>query len=56
VAGGGGTDLMLWFQLQRGGDEMKYCQKIKRKQPSHLGYMGRKCDMMCQRRPEERWH
>jgi hypothetical protein len=56
VAGGGGADLMLQFQLERGGDEMKCCQKIKVKQPSRLGSMGRKRDMMWQRRSEERWH
>jgi hypothetical protein len=26
------TDSMLWFWLEKGGDDMKCCQKIKRMQ------------------------
>jgi hypothetical protein len=38
MAGGGGADSMLRFQLERGGDVMK------RRQGARLGSMGRKCD------------
>jgi hypothetical protein len=44
VADGSGADSMLQFQLKRGGDGIKHCQKMKRRQRAHLGYMGRKCD------------
>jgi hypothetical protein len=46
VVGSSGADLMLWFQLERGGDGTKRCWKIKRRQRAHLGLMGRKRDMM----------
>jgi hypothetical protein len=42
VADGGGADLMLQFQLERGGDGTKWCRKMKRRQRAHLGSMGRK--------------
>jgi hypothetical protein len=29
VANSGGADSMLWFQLERGGDETKCYQKMK---------------------------
>jgi hypothetical protein len=40
---------MFQFQLDRGGDVMKHCQKIKRKQRAHLSLMGMKHDMARQR-------
>jgi hypothetical protein len=45
VACGGGADSMLQFQLERGGDRTKRCQKMKWRQRTHLGSMGRKRDM-----------
>jgi hypothetical protein len=42
--GGGGTDSMLRFQLERGGDGSKRYQKMKRRQRARLGSMGRKRD------------
>jgi hypothetical protein len=59
VAGGGGADLILQFWLGRGGDGMKHCQKMKRRQRARLGSMGRRHDMtqrhgLCQ--PKERRH
>jgi hypothetical protein len=45
VAGGSGIDSMLRFQLERGGDGMKFCRKMKRKQRAHLGSIGRKHGM-----------
>jgi hypothetical protein len=47
---------MLQFQLERGGDEMKHCCKMKRRQRVHLGSMERKCDTVRRRWPKERWH
>jgi hypothetical protein len=44
VAGGGGMDSMLWFQLERGGDGLKRYQKMKRRQRARLGSMRRKHD------------
>jgi hypothetical protein len=44
VADGGGADSMLRFQIERGGDGTKRCQKIKRRQRAHLSYMERKRD------------
>jgi hypothetical protein len=44
MAGGGDADSMLWFQLERRGDRMKHCWKMKQMQRTHLGYMGRKRD------------
>jgi hypothetical protein len=32
VAGGGGVDSMVQFQLEREGDETKCCRKIKQRQ------------------------
>jgi hypothetical protein len=46
VVGGGGADLMLWFQLNRGGNETKRCQKMKQRQRARLGSMEKKRDMM----------
>jgi hypothetical protein len=40
---------MLRFRLERGGDEMKRCQKMKRSQRARLGSMGRKCDTVRRR-------
>jgi hypothetical protein len=45
VAGGGIVDSLLQFWLERGGDEMKCCQKMKKRQRALLGSMGRKRDM-----------
>jgi hypothetical protein len=44
VVGGNSADSMLRFRLERGGDRMKHCWKMKRRQRAHLGSMGRKCD------------
>jgi hypothetical protein len=44
VGSGGGADLMLQFRLEWGGDETKYCQKMKRRQQDRLNFMGRKYD------------
>jgi hypothetical protein len=44
VIGSGGADLMLQFRLERGGNGMKPCRKIKRRQRTRLDSMGRKCD------------
>jgi hypothetical protein len=49
VAYGGGADLMLQFWLERGGDRIKRCQKIKRRQRARLSSIGRKCDMVRRR-------
>jgi hypothetical protein len=49
VANSGGADSMLWFQLERGGDEMKCYQKMKQRQRARLSSMGRKHDTA-------RWH
>jgi hypothetical protein len=32
VVGGGGADSMLRFRLERGGDGMKHCRKMKQRQ------------------------
>jgi hypothetical protein len=48
VADGGGANSMLCFQLERGGNGTKHCQKMKRRQQAHLGSMGRKRDMVQQ--------
>jgi hypothetical protein len=45
VADNDGTNLMLQFQLKRGGDVMKHCQKMKRRQRACLDSMRNKCDM-----------
>jgi hypothetical protein len=37
---------MVQFWLKRGGDGMKLCRKMKRRQQVHLGSMGRKRDMV----------
>jgi hypothetical protein len=47
VAGGGNADSMLWFWLERRGDEVNHCQKMKRRQQAYLGSMGRKRDTTC---------
>jgi hypothetical protein len=44
----GGADSMLRFRLKRGGDGMKHCRKMKRRQRARLGSMGSKCGMMQQ--------
>jgi hypothetical protein len=49
VIGGGGADSILQFRLERRGDGTKRCRKMKQRQRSHLGSMGRKRDMT-------RWH
>jgi hypothetical protein len=45
VAGGDGVDSMR-FWLERGGDEMKRCRRMKRMQRAHLSFMERKRDMV----------
>jgi hypothetical protein len=50
VVGGGGADLMLWFRLNRGGNETKCCQKMKQRQRARLGSMEKKRDNVGQRR------
>jgi hypothetical protein len=54
VVGGSGADLMVQFQLKRGNDGMKHCQKMKQRQQPHLGSMERKCDM-ARRRGDVSW-
>jgi hypothetical protein len=44
LAGGSGAVSMLWFRLERGGDGMKCCWKMKRMLYACLGSMGRKRD------------
>jgi hypothetical protein len=46
---GDGADSMLRFRLEWGGDGMKRCQNMKRRQRACLSSIGRKCDTM-------RWH
>jgi hypothetical protein len=45
----GGADLMFWFRLERGGDDMKYYRKIKQMQRACLDSIGSKRDTV-------RWH
>jgi hypothetical protein len=49
VVDGGGVDSMLQYRLERGGDGMKRCRKMKRRQRARLGSMGRKRDMVQRR-------
>jgi hypothetical protein len=56
LAGSGGANSMIQFQLEREGEGMKRCQKMEWRQQTRLGSMGRKRDMVRQRRSEERWH
>jgi hypothetical protein len=56
IAYGGGADSMLYFQLKRGGDGIKCCQKMKRRQRAHLDLMRRKRDMTWRRWSEEKRH
>jgi hypothetical protein len=49
VAHGGGAYSMLRFQLERRGDRVKYCQKMKQSQRARLASMGRKRDTARQR-------
>jgi hypothetical protein len=44
VTSGDGVNSMLRFQLEREGDKIKHCQKMKRRQRARLDSMGRKCD------------
>jgi hypothetical protein len=44
VVGGGDADSIFQFRLKRGGDGMKHCQKMKRRQRTRLHSMERKCD------------
>jgi hypothetical protein len=44
VTDDGGVDLMLQFQLKRGGDKTKCCRKMKQIQQAHLCTIGRKRD------------
>jgi hypothetical protein len=45
VAGDSVADSMLQLRLERGGDRMKHCWKMKRRHRAYLGSMGRKHDM-----------
>jgi hypothetical protein len=56
VADNDGANSMLRFWLKREGDGMKHCQKMKQRNQSRLGSMGRKHDTAWRRRSEERWH
>jgi hypothetical protein len=56
MAGGGGADSMLQFQLERGRNRMKRYRNMKRRQRARLVFVGRKHDTALQRRPEERQH
>jgi hypothetical protein len=49
VANGGDVDSILRFQLERGGDGMKHCRKMKRRQRVRLDSMGRKRDTLWRR-------
>jgi hypothetical protein len=40
----GDANSMLQFQLERGGNGTKHCQKMNRRQQTRLGSMGRKHD------------
>jgi hypothetical protein len=40
VVDGAGVDSMLQFWLERGGDGMKHCRKMKQRRRAHLGSMG----------------
>jgi hypothetical protein len=42
VAGGDDADSMLRFRLERGGNEMKCCRKMKRWYQADVGLIGRK--------------
>jgi hypothetical protein len=44
VAYCGGTNSMLRLQLERRGDRMNHCRKLKRRHRSHFGSVGKKCD------------
>jgi hypothetical protein len=58
VAGGGGADSMLQFQLERESDGMKCCWKMKRRQRVRLGSMEKmrdtvqRCDDVGRRRDD----
>jgi hypothetical protein len=56
VVDGCGVDSILQFRLERGGDGMKCCRKMKRRQRARFELMGRKRDTTWRRQPEERWH
>jgi hypothetical protein len=40
---------MFQFLLERGGDKIKHCRKMKRRQRARLGSMGSKRDTVQQR-------
>jgi hypothetical protein len=44
VARGDSADSMFQFRLERQGDRMKHCGKMRRRQWARLDSMGRKCD------------
>jgi hypothetical protein len=44
VIDGGGVYSILQFQIEKGCDGTKRCQKMKWMQRARLGSMGRKCD------------
>jgi hypothetical protein len=45
IAYGGIAVSMLQFRLERGGNGIKRCRKMKWRQRARLGLMGRKCDL-----------
>jgi hypothetical protein len=47
VAGGGGANSILHFQLEMRGDGTKRSQKMKQSQRAHVGSMGSKRDTAC---------
>jgi hypothetical protein len=49
ILGGGSVDSMLRFWLEGEDDGMQHCWKMKQRQQSHLGSMGRKRDRVWQR-------
>jgi hypothetical protein len=53
---GGGADSILQFWLERRGDQMKRCHKIKWRQWARLSLMRRKRDTAWWRWPEEMRH
>jgi hypothetical protein len=44
VAGDSGADSIFQFWLEMGGDDAKYCRKMKQSQRAHFDSIGKKCD------------
>jgi hypothetical protein len=49
VARDSGADSILQFLLEMGGDGIKHCQKMKRRQRARLGSMGKERDIAWRR-------